>query len=339
MSDTNNTPAPAATETPATTTPVENSTPAASQDEQIAAALKDLGVEQPEAVATEEKKVEDTPEKKDEKKIETDPEKDPLAPKFGALARKEQKVVALQKEVNTKLAKLEEESKKIDDAKKEIESIKETFKKDPAKALEMLGMDLEDYHTALVGLPPREKKPEVNAEEIESKVEKKVLERLQKEQEAREAKDLEQRQEEAIKGYKAKISEHIKANKEKYELINAYPEHEDTVYELIKLQYEADVEAGNPTPKQLTFDEASGIVEEYLEKQVLEKIKPLSKVQKLFTATTGNNVAPQKQGNLSSARTLTAEQSTQIESREEKTLTEDEVLQKAIDDLKKSMSQ
>jgi hypothetical protein len=167
---------------------------------------------------------------------------------------------------------LEKARAELKQQEKEYRSYKEReskFKEDPNTLLEHYGWDFESLQQALV----EGKRPEsLKLRELERKIAQQ--DELRKAEEKAKVDAETKRQWE---GYTASIAQQIKAQSEKYELINA----EEVYAEVPSLMLKYHDEFG----ETLTWQQAADMIEKELEDQLLnrgEKYKKIKKLSKLF---------------------------------------------------------
>lgn len=177
------------------------------------------------------------------------PEAKPLdSDRFAALAKKEAKFVREQQA----LKKEKEEVAKIKDLWTKFEG---TRKDNPIEALKMAGFSETELFNILSGAQPKEQTPEEKAQAIAQQ----EIEKFKKEQSDRAVADQKARDEQTIKSFKGKISQAIKGNPDKFELIAFNGQTaEDLIYETVE-------QTLKETNELISIDEAAQMVEKYYE--------------------------------------------------------------------------
>lgn len=187
----------------------------------------------------------------------TEPEKkdEPLSVRFAALAKKEKLLLEKERQL-----------KELENKFKPYELTRENVKKSPKSALESLGMTYEEFTQAL--LNEIDGKPTITTEDKVEELYKKLAEkeRLEKEREEQARK---QQEEQAISQFKSNIKEHVKADTDKFEMINLY-EAFDEVYDTIEAYFEE-------TGEMLDVDRAA----QEVENQLFEEAQKIKKAKKL----------------------------------------------------------
>ena len=195
--------------------------------------------------------------------VETEPEetvKEPekpaeqgFDPKFEVLKRREKA-----------LREREQHVKEFEKQQKQTEQDKELAQKDPLAYLEKMGLTYEKLTDAMLGNEPS---PDSKVSEIEQ--------RLQKFEEAERQKALEVEQQKAqqqINEYTELLNKHIDSS-EKYELLKASKSHQ--------LVVDTIIENYNQTQEELDWDVACDVVEDYLWKTEIGKLKDILKIEKV----------------------------------------------------------
>lgn len=201
-------------------------------------------------------------------KEETKPEpNDDIAARAKQLMRREGDLVRLQQ----KLASERREIEGIKQSAAQFASLREQAKADPLAALASLGVKVDDVKARIA----EAESTDPNAV-LRRKVEE--MERMQREAREQAQREAQQREVEARRAeHYRSLASHIKANPEKYELINAYGDQAITLVQKHILRHLEKTNAEG-APRLLTHDEAAQAVEAYLEKQYVEPALRAKKV-------------------------------------------------------------
>jgi hypothetical protein len=216
---------------------------------------------------------------------------DPFAPRFAALSRQEK---ALRDQQAAWKAQQASESKewneRIEKAKR-VEDLRTRAKSDRTAALELMKeMDLSFDELTKLHLNGGKPTPEMIAEQARREVE--ALRKEQKDRDDREKSEAEKREQKAqedrvnhaVQSFKAQIGEHLKAKPDDYELTLNYQDPAsgmtgaDLVYQVIEEHYD-QTEKAEGTGRVMSHEEAAKIVEDWLDKDIEEKILSRKKVQ------------------------------------------------------------
>lgn len=216
---------------------------------------------------------EETPQTQEAQKV------DPLAPKFGALARREKSIVTRQNELKAKEAELEKKMAEFEARFKRHDEIYKKAKMDPRPFLEELGWDYNRLSEA--HLNDYQPTPEDRIRTLE--------ERLESEQKAKESereKQLRLQQEEAQRSLEEaktnalhNITAEIKKMADKYEYINEF-EGFELVYDTMMDHYNKTAAEGKPVI--LALEEACDLVEKFIEEEQVSKVFKTKKFQSKF---------------------------------------------------------
>lgn len=198
---------------------------------------------------------------------------DKLASKLEILLKREQQIVerdniakAKEKELEAKLARIAE-----------FESAKNGNYK---KALELLGTDYDSLTQSMLqdGSIP----PEAQIKKLDEKFEQFKTEQ-QKQEEARLAqaqKDAQDKEQQVIQGFKGEITQYLKDNTARYELIG-FEEQEDLVFSVIDEHYNRTLNPETGIGKIMSIKEAADKVELFLE-QKYERSRNVGKIKSLW---------------------------------------------------------
>ncbi len=249
------------------------------------------------------------PENVAEKVVETER----LAAKYAEAARRNQALRAKQREIK---APLLEKDSEIEKMKTEIERLKKyEDTQDPMELLKLKGLSYEDIIER-----------NLNPEAVDSKEEiRKIREELESYKKANEEKEksfLEKQNEEVKTGYLNHIKKFTESSPEKYELINTLGHHKD-VYEVIEETY-------TKTGKIISDEEAADLVEQYLEKEILDKYAKINKLKNKIAPITDEN---QQSDYYSQSPTLSNQLTSQTTA-SKTNLSEEEVLKRAASFIK-----
>ena len=191
------------------------------------------------------------------------PKEDIPASRFAALARKQKQAEIAAKQVREERAKLDSEKAEL--AKWREEQAKPKVKKNPIEALMVEGWTYADASAFVMN--DEKPTPEHQIKEVETKFE--TYKREQEEREAaklaKEKTDAEAIQTKQIEDFKESINSFIKDKAETYELINLH-EAQNLVFDTISAHYDQTLAEGKPVI--LSTEEASNMVEAYLEERV-----------------------------------------------------------------------
>ncbi len=201
-----------------------------------------------------------------------------MAAKFAALAKKERIAHLAQRNLKTKETSLAERERVI----AERERVWETeFKTSPLEAIKKRGYSYEDLTKA--ALNDGKFQPETEIKEVRSEIERMRQEQAEKEKNALEAQTVaaQKAEQEAVETFKSNISEHVAANKDKYELTALY-EAEELVFQTVEEHYLRSQKVGKP--KIMSLDEACQLVESYLESEIDRTATSSKKFQSKYQA-------------------------------------------------------
>lgn len=200
----------------------------------------------------------------------TAPKQDELAAKFAALAKKERIARQQAQRVKQLEAQIAERERQIAERERQWD---EEFKKSPLEAIKRRGYTYEDLTKA--ALNDGKFQPETEIKEVRSEIERLRMEQAEKEKKALEAqkKAEEEREQQVVAQFKSSISEHIEANKDKYELTALY-DASDLVFQTIEEHFLRTQKMGKP--KIMSLDEACELVEKFYEEE-LERTASSSK--------------------------------------------------------------
>lgn len=246
----------------------------------------------------------------------TDPkpeEQERLAARFAEVAKRNQMLRAKQREIKAPLA---EKDAKLQELQAEVARLKRYEEiNDPMELLKEKGFSYEDIIAR-----------NLNPEEVDFKGEIKTLreelESYKKSAEEKEKKLLEKQNEEVKTGYLEHIKKFTESNAEKYELINSLGHHKD-VFEVIEETYKQ-------TGKIISDAEAADLVEQFLEKEVLDKYAKINKLKNKIAPITDES---QQSDHYSQSPTLSNQLTAQT-SATKQNLSEEETLRRAAQFLK-----
>ena len=214
--------------------------------------------------------------------------KDDFAIKLEALAQKEARIRAQERAWKEERKQILEKLEKY----KEFDDLPSKAKDNPRMILDKFGLSYEDLTNFI--LDENGYKKENSLKSLESKIsdlEKKLVEKEKSESEFK--------VQQAVSQYKAEVSAHLKANKDKYELISTREDGIDLVKDVALEYYQK-----NDTI--LDIDEACSLVETHLEKE-LEQYLSLNKIKSKFAMPVDNQQQSLPSGLLNKPKTLTNE--------------------------------
>lgn len=213
----------------------------------------------------------------------TDPKQDSNAAKFAALARRERANRDIQKQIQQREQLLKQKEQEILEREQRWNS---EFRESPLEALRRRGIEYKDLTEA--ALNDGKFQPDIAIKEVKSE-----LQKLREEQATREQKILEQQKleqeaaaQETINAFRERITSHIDANSEKYELTKLY-DASDMVYQTVEKHYEE-------TKKLITLEEACDLVEQYLESELERTTKESKKFQSKYLNKPKEEPKPQQ---------------------------------------------
>jgi hypothetical protein len=215
--------------------------------------------------------------------------KEHLSSKFAALARKEKAALQKMQQAKQIEAELKAREAKIAELESKLNERESWFgkaKENPDEALQRLGLsysDLTDYY-----LNGKKVTPDLQVKAMEDKFNSFVKQQEEKEKLAAEEskKRAQQEHEQTIAQFRKQVTDFVSSKPEQYELINMFDSSE-----LVIATIEAHFEK---TQQVLSNEEASNLVEKFLEEQV-EKSVQSKKFQGKFTkATPSQDGQPQK---------------------------------------------
>jgi hypothetical protein len=222
--------------------------------------------------------------------VETPKKEDAFSPRFAALSRQEKQ---LRERESTWKAQREAQERewapRLESARK-VEELKAKAKTDRSAALELLkevGLSFDELtKMQLNGGKPT---PEMIAEQTRREVEAIRAEQRERDEKAKtDAETAKQTNiDTAVSRFKGQIGEFLKSNPDMYELTaNHSDPHSgvtgaDLMYQVIDAYYD-QTEKAEGTGRVLSHEDAAKAVEEYLEKDIEEKILSRKKIQAKF---------------------------------------------------------
>lgn len=260
---------------------------------------------------------------------------DKVSSKIELLIRREQQALARERQAKERETQLEARFKELESEKAKITEF-ESVKKDPKKALGILGLTYDEITQAHLNdgeLPPQVEikrlREELEAYKANQSKEKdfekeKALEFSKKQAEAQEQK--------AIGEFKGEIGQYLSDNSARYEYIS-FEDEQDLVFAVIDENYNRTLDAETGIGKVMSIKEAADKVEEFLEKKYI-KAKELNKTKALWGAIpkeTQKQIA--KQENVPQKpppRTLTNQLSASASTPRKAPITDAERIQKAL---------
>jgi len=201
----------------------------------------------------------------EEKVVAQDPD-DKFASKFAALSRKERQIQQKEAEFKSLQRQIDEERNTY----KAFLDKKSKAKENPLAWLEEAGLSYDEIteHVLRDGKLPGDHKL-TSIEQKLAELEKREADRIKESAEKRAAQQID--------SYKSDIKKFVNEKADDFELINAFNQHE-VVYSVIEQHFN---DPTNSDKKLLSIQEASEIVEKYLETQVEQEAKKISGLKKL----------------------------------------------------------
>lgn len=220
---------------------------------------------------------------------------DKVSSKLEVLIRREQAAFARERQAKQREADLEARFKALSDKEAKYNEF-ETNKKDPKKALGLLGLSYDEITQAHLNdgeLPPQVEIKKLR-EEIEAYKAAQKEEKTHEEQRALESakRQAEAQESKAIEAFKGEINTYLTDNSARYELINHESEM-GLVYDVIDEHYnrtlaqaqkkyqEGEISEDQVVGKVMLIKEAADKVEEHLE-QKYHKARELNKIKALW---------------------------------------------------------
>lgn len=197
--------------------------------------------------------------------------KEPVSPRFAAIARKEREILKRQQELKTEREAFLAEKARIDELSKSSQSVESLFKTDPVAAMEKYGWSYDKLTNFVLGKGAPT--PEMIAEQIIDKKLGEFKTESQKKEEARLEAEKKKAQEDidsTLTWFKGQISEFVQANPDDCELITSSGA-EELVLQVIQEHFEQ-------TKRVLSVKEAASWTERYLEGEV-DKLLSTKKVK------------------------------------------------------------
>lgn len=264
---------------------------------------------------------------------------DRVASRLEILMKREQQALARERAAKDEETKLQERLKKLEEF--------DQLKTNPKKALEALGLSYDQLTQSI--LKDGEIPPEVQIKRIEEKFDAfKTEQQKQEEQRIEQMKQAAKAQEErATKEFKGEISQFLKDNTSKYELISFEGYGEDDIYDVIDEHYSrtlkdaqrqfelGEIDETRVIGKIMSITEACDKVEQFLE-QKYSKGREVSKIKSLWSAVPKGFInqaveqAKQQQTPVKKQQTLTNQLSATPQPKPTHVLTDQERVAKAI---------
>ena len=259
-----------------------------------------------------------------DKKVE---EQDPLSKKFAALSRREKSIREREKALEQRMNELEQRLKSQSEptqskqAEEQEEPLDSLIRKNPMKALEKYGWDLNKLAESVLsdGKLPMDMQLQLMREELKKEMMSET-DSLRKKLEEKEELERTQKDQQIITEYKDEISSTVNSNAEKYEFIIA-TDNQEMVYDTINEYHATHGEI-------LPIEEAAELVEAYLEEQargVFEKTKKA----KSYLQPAAQATKPNTQTSKANSPTLTNEAAGTVPSSEKPYLSDEESLREA----------
>lgn len=197
-------------------------------------------------------------------------EQDNASRHFAALAKRERALLEREKS-------LKEQASRYAD----LEAKEKARRENPDTLLADYGYTFDDLikRKANGGKMTAEQLAQKAVDELESfkKQRDSDIKRQEEEKKASETKAQQEKEAQAIEGFKSKIGEYLDTNKDKYELTLAQDDPVDLVYNVIDAHYE-NTKSTDGTGRILSFEEASNHVEKFFDSES-EKLLSLSKIK------------------------------------------------------------
>lgn len=202
-----------------------------------------------------------------------DKKPDEMASKFAALAKKERQARQLVQQSRSRADELARREAAIAKREQEWES---EFRNSPLEALKKRNLTYQDLTNA--ALNDGKFQPETEIKRVQDEIQRFRKETEEKEKRTLAAQTQAQRaaESEAVNAFKSRISEHVDKNGDKLELTKLY-NGEDLVFQTVEEYY-------NRTQKILSVEEASDLVEQYLEAELERTSKESKKFQSKYLA-------------------------------------------------------
>lgn len=253
-----------------------------------------------------------------EKEIEEESKKeeDRFSSKFAALSRREKQIRERERQIEQRQKEFEERQGKL----KDLESLEEKILANPLKWLEEKGVDFNTLSE--MQLNELEPTPEMMYKRLEQKFESQLEEKTKelREQYLKEKEEeAERKYEQTINSFMEEITDFVNTQEEEYELIKAN-DSVQAVYDVIE-QYHAK------TGKILEVKEAADYVESHLYEEA-QKLLKLRKLQAKKEAEADKKVDDKKSDKKTQV-TLSNEKSTQVPSRTNRLMSNEESLAEA----------
>lgn len=295
-------------------------------DETVQTGIIETSTEETENI----EQVEETPEAELEAKPAESEEDKKFAAKFAALSRREKAVKQRERAADAKIAELEAKLKEMEGPKKEEKApLEYRLKKDPFNTLKEIGMDFETLTRMALndGKHTPELQSKLISEELEQKLEAKygsMIKQLEEKLTKKEEQEKKEREEYQVQAYKNQISDFIKQNAEKFELIAAEDNGAEEIYKTILEDYNAKIEANGEVEEDeiMTFEDAANKIEERLLEQAKKRVN-LSKIQKLLGASQKTETQSEPKQGKKVSPTLSNEQS-QVQGAKKQFLSDEE---------------
>lgn len=243
----------------------------------------------------------------------TEQHSDQFSKKFAALSRREKEIRSKESEYEQKLADLEAKYNAIAPQKEEVQQKEELpleyrLKRNPLQTLEEMGFGFEKLTELALndGKLPADMQMQLMREELEKDYQSK-FEELESKLTNKEKAEEEAKYDTVVNNFKDEIKQHVSADMEAYELINA-SESQELVFDIINEHYQE-------TNRILPIEEAAQAVESHL----LEEFEKFSKLKKLAPKGAEEPTSPFEQ-----SPTLSNDLSAQSVNNGEKKLSDEE---------------
>lgn len=208
-----------------------------------------------------------------------------VSSKIELLIRREQQALARERQVKEREAQFDAKMKAFEEREGRLNEF-ESNKKDPKKALGLLGLSYDEITQAHLNdgeLPPQIEIKKLREEIEEYKAAQSKEKDYEKERALDEAKKQAEAQEsKAITEFKGNINQYLSDNSARYEYI-AFEANQDLVFDVIDEHYNRTLDAETGIGKVMSIKDAADKVEEHLE-QKYAKAKELNKTKALWGA-------------------------------------------------------
>lgn len=253
-----------------------------------------------------------------------------VSSKMELLIRREQAALHRERQAKQREYELDQKMKAFADKEARITEFDSVKNGNSKKALDLLGLNYDELTQSV--LKDGEIPPEVQIRRLEEKLEKFKEEQsgFVKSQEEKERQHVQAQEQRAITDFKTSISDYVKENSGRYELIS-FENKQEEIFKEIDDHYAKTIDEGTGIGVVMSMKEAADKVEERLE-QKYNKARELKKIQAfLAQSKPGIPQGPKLRENrlIAPPKTLT-NQMTATPQKRAKILTDEERVQKAI---------